>query len=889
MTRIVIALCAFLPLIWVKELEPQSFLVSIILVAVVISGLGLIRAGYDCFARTPYSLAQMAQKPADHRLLKHVVACVLLFLSLSVYSQYYASYHLSHRLPVECDGAIVQAYAQVTSPVNSQVSSMARANTSLIKHEFNATIKSIEHPLSLPNKKSSRCKYDRLKAIRGIKARYYAEAFASDGDSLAVAISDTPAHLPSDLISMTIELQSPRSLSAPLGFDAEKHALINRIDAYATIKELSSIDASPDKLSPMTRAKQRLTKSRLTIIAHADRNASSLEYYGVIRALIFADRALLADPQKSLFQLSGTYHLIAVSGLHLGICIAFVIFLFKGVVTLRYFRPNRLLISTLAMLGGCFYLWLADWPVSGQRALLMATIVLLFNAFGKQTPTYRIVLLAALIVLLADPLAILEGGFWLSFSAVLTLCVASRFYFSENNRSLVQSSQRAPMTRLATFLKTLLIAQLVLLVAMSVAQQTLGMGTTLLSIPANMIAIPLYSVVIVPLCLCGALFICFSVAFDNFAPFLDIAQLAFEIADFAIGEVNRYLLLLSNTKNHIAKSTLPITLSLLPVTVLCAALIVRSRYMAGWGALLTTMALLMLDPLKAGSVKLEADDVLLVQIDVGQGSAYLIKTRDASWLYDTGPSYQFGGDAASASVIPALTYYGVETLSGLIISHSDNDHAGGTKTVVSAMSPTQMLGPQEWVEPNKRDYCSGGLSPISLGGQLSFAVLWPNDFQTDQPKSAKMLNSSNDQSCVIAIQLAGRPNNLALIPGDISRAVELRLVEQIYQQLDSDLLALAHHGSNTSTGHSFLDAVEPTFAIGAMGYRNHYGHPSQKVVDRLSIRGIPFFKSPLTGTQHWIYRASLDQWEGPWCMRHRKRHFWQQHAEKGSCRYQIGE
>ena len=519
----------------------------------------------------------------------------------------------------------------------------------------------------------------------------------------------------------------------------------------------------------------------------------------------------------------------------------------------------------------------------------MATIVLVFTAIGKQTPTYRIVSLAALIVLLADPLAILEGGFWLSFSAVLTLCVASRFYFSENNRSLVQSSQRAPMTRLATSLKTLLIAQLVLLVAMSVAQQTLGMGTTLLSIPANMLAIPLYSLVIVPLCIGTALIICLGVALNNFSPILDHAQMMFEFADFAIGEVNRYLLLLANTKNHIAKATLPITLSLLPVTALCAALIVRSRYMAGWGALLTTMALLMLDPLKAPSVKLEADDLLLVQIDVGQGSAYLIKTRDQSWLYDTGPSYQFGGDAASASVVPALTYYGVETLSGLIISHSDNDHAGGTETVASAMGPQQILGPQDWAKPNKIDYCNGGLSPISLGGQLSFAVLWPHNFETDMPNSAKTLKSSNDQSCVIAIQLAGRPNNLALIPGDISRAVELRLAEQIYKQLDSDLLVLAHHGSNTSTGHSFLDAVEPSVAIGSMGYRNHYGHPSQKVVDRLSIRGIPFFESPLTGTQHWIYRASLDQWEGPWCMRHRKRHFWQQHAEKGSCRYQIGE
>jgi competence protein ComEC len=240
---------------------------------------------------------------------------------------------------------------------------------------------------------------------------------------------------------------------------------------------------------------------------------------------------------------------------------------------------------------------------------------------------------------------------------------------------------------------------------------------------------------------------------------------------------------------------------------------------------------------------------------VGQGLSLLVRTAEHALLYDAGPSYAGGLDMGEATVVPALRGLGVQRLDAFVISHGDNDHAGGAGAVRRALNPTLSYAPNGW-QSDSHALCESGIAWQWDG--VRFAFLHP---------SPHFPYLGNDSSCVLRIDTA---STSILLPGDISAVVEQRLLRDMADELDVDWLLVPHHGSRSSSSETFIDAVSPRVALVAVAHGSRFGHPHAEVVERYRQRGISLASTADSGA----LRVQLDgenQVEG---RRETHRRFW---------------
>jgi len=217
-----------------------------------------------------------------------------------------------------------------------------------------------------------------------------------------------------------------------------------------------------------------------------------------------------------------------------------------------------------------------------------------------------------------------------------------------------------------------------------------------------------------------------------------------------------------------------------------------------------------------------ADEFDVTLLDVGQGLAMVVEAKDYVLVYDTGPAYASGFNAAEAVLIPYLHYRGISKIDSLIVSHADNDHIGGYPALDQAFEIEEVLTSRVDKLPSARHCIAGQYWRVS---NIEFEILSP-DPNTPQ--------GSNNKSCVLKVS---NSKVSVLISGDIEYQVERYLLSQKLN-LKSDIMLIPHQGSKTSSTESFIDAVRPNTALVAAGYRNHYGHPHKTVIERYSQRGV---------------------------------------------------
>ena len=235
----------------------------------------------------------------------------------------------------------------------------------------------------------------------------------------------------------------------------------------------------------------------------------------------------------------------------------------------------------------------------------------------------------------------------------------------------------------------------------------------------------------------------------------------------------------------------------------------------------------------------------VVAADVGQGTAVLVRTRAHALLFDSGPQYSRESDAGQRVLVPLLRSRGETKLDLLILSHRDSDHVGGARTLLGAIevdSVSSSLEDGHALLGAVRDpqRCVAGQRWRWDG--VEFAVLAPpaDDY-------ARALRP-NAMSCVLRVAGGGRS---VLLTGDIEREQEAALVAAQGDALRTDVLIAPHHGSKTSSSAPFLDAVRPRIAVFQAGYRNRFGHPAEDVLDRYRERGIAIVASPACGAWQW--------------------------------------
>jgi competence protein ComEC len=219
-------------------------------------------------------------------------------------------------------------------------------------------------------------------------------------------------------------------------------------------------------------------------------------------------------------------------------------------------------------------------------------------------------------------------------------------------------------------------------------------------------------------------------------------------------------------------------------------------------------------------------------LDVGHGLAIVIEKNNHVFIYDTGASYPSGFNMADAAILPYLAHQGYQSIDGVIISHNDNDHAGGLRHLRAKIPIERVIANDSKLNPDSE--CLSGQN-FSWQG-LEFEVLSPMQAHGDK----------NDDSCVVIISDG---IHRVLLPGDISVKQERRLlsVASIRNKLSSDLLIVPHHGSKSSSSRQFLTAVSPHYAVFSAGYLNRWHMPTDKISARYNAFNITTFNTAELG------------------------------------------
>jgi len=638
---------------------------------------------------------------------------------------------------------------------------------------------------------------------------------------------------PGERWRFVVRLRRPHGTLNPAGYDFEAWMFERGLRASGYVR--SGTQPAPQRLQAMVwtpllaveRARAWL-RERLEEQLRTPGGTSS-EWNGVLVALVLGDQRAIARDQWTLFNRTGIAHLVSISGLHITMIAA----LAGAIVGLAWRRVPALLARWPAQMAGIAagllaalgYALLAGWGVPAQRTVLMlAAVAAAWLARGRMTPGVALAL-AAFVVCIMDPWAVTAAGFWLSFGAVATI---------------VWVVQGRPLPRRAVawaVLKTAARVQIAVTLALIPATVLLFQQMSLVAPLANAVAIPLVSWVVTPLALLGAAFAALPWPLATIAyPLLAIAGAVFD---------GLAVVLQALAAPAWAAFAVPVP----PPALVALAIAGVAWLLAPPGWPLRAAGAVALLPLFVWPGERPADGALWVTaLDVGQGTAVVVETRDRTWLYDAGPRYSQQSDAGERIVLPYLRSRGIAALDGFVVSHLDQDHSGGAASILRNLLVRRVLSSvaSEHAVLNgaAAERCAAGLQ-IEDGHGLDVLVLHPAaaDYDAVPPKS------SNAMSCVVLMQHGG---TRLLLTGDIPLAAEAALLAT-GADLRAHWMLVPHHGSRSSSGSELLAAVQPQTAAVQAGYRNRFGHPDPQVRQRYAAHGAHLVRSDEAGAAQWRF------------------------------------
>ena len=588
----------------------------------------------------------------------------------------------------------------------------------------------------------------------------------------------------------TVRLKRPRGFSNPGGFDYERWLFSQNIGATGYIRK----NPAPQLLSESS-GMFNYTNWRQRIGRYLDKQLGDSEFLGVIKALSIGDRQKISQTQWQMFRNTGTVHLVAISGLHIGLVSGLVFFLVWRLLArleIKYLSPSSVA-ALCAITAATGYAALAGFAIPTQRALIMLMVAMICVLRQRHNWALNVLALALLVVVIIDPLAVLSAGFWLSFLAVFIIMFIltgrlhkSGYWLSMLKVHCLISIGLAPLL-LFFFQQFSLIAPV-----------------------ANFVAVPIISLWVVPMLLLSL--IISLVAPESAGLLLEGALTGLELMTWLLAQ-------LTEIDNASLVLPAPSVWAVLMASIACLILFMPRGLPGRWlGMVLLMPALFMsTDRPAAGQIK-------MTLLDVGQGLAAVIQTSEHVLVYDTGSRFSARFDMGESVVLPFLRSQAVEQVDMLLISHSDNDHLGGAEALLrlSAVNDILTSVPVD-IKPAQARLCQAGQT--WTWDQVVFTVLSP---------SKQRHFSENDNSCVLRIETRA---GAVLLTGDIEQAAEDRLVKTYGTKINAEIMIAPHHGSNTSSSLGFLRAVQPEMILIPAGYRNRFGFPDQRVLERYRTVG----------------------------------------------------
>lgn len=638
-------------------------------------------------------------------------------------------------------------------------------------------------------------------------------AWYGDGASL-----ELPA-----LIRAEVRLKRPHGAVNPAGFRYESWLFRHGYRATGTVRELSPWAGADCSLVC------HFQQARVGVSQWLHGHWGDTAHLALTEALLIGERGRMTPQQWQVLEATGTIHLVAISGLHIGLVAAGIAVLVRLALALlpqHWLAPGRrrLLAFAAVALGSLLYALAAGFTVPTRRAWLMVMMAswILFRAGRVAAGSSWLAALA--LVLLVDPFAPLDRGFWLSFGAVAVL--------------LWVFSGRVAAPGLVT---ALVLAQCGVFVGLWPALAVMGEAPAALGWLANLVAIPGLSMVVMPALMLGAL---------ATALFPALAPWSGELFDLVLGLLWWWL-------ETVAAWPAPELVLPLPVVLVLAVAALALLWLPLAGA--RWLALALLAALAAEAALAPAGEIRnrpvavpeIWVLDVGQGLSVLLRHRDQALLYDTGPETPSGYSAVTSVILPTLDRLGVRRLQTLVISHGDRDHAGGLATLLAERPVDRLLAgepgrtgePLQATDRLRLQACQGA-------GGLTVGELQVSFWHAGASAAGRAVKG-NDASCVMIVRYGEVE---LVVPGDISTAIERRFLVEAFRPAPAPvhrILVASHHGSKTSSGREWVAAMVPDTVVYTAGYRHRYGHPHPDVVARFRALGAAEFNTATSGALRW--------------------------------------
>jgi len=621
---------------------------------------------------------------------------------------------------------------------------------------------------------------------------------------------------PGEQWQFTVRLKRRNGFANPGGFDYEGHLFGEGIGAVGYVR-----DGDGNRRLQGATYRYAVTQARAWIGSRIATAVGDHPMVGVLQGLAIGDTSAMRAEQWRVFAATGTTHLMAISGLHIGMVAMLAAWAGGRVARWRRAQPLGLTAMHGQVLAGLaaavIYSVLAGLSVPTQRTLVMLCIYFGLRWWRRTLAIGRALSLALVVILLLDPFATLAAGAWLSFVAVLVILMATAGRLGRDG--VIAGFSRVQWAVTMGLVPVLL----------------LSFGNVSLVAPvANVLAIPAFTLMIVPGVLVGTLAATIHPAFG--APLLKLPALLLD----AGWPVLEWFAEQPWAVWHAPHPSLPVLIAL--VAGVCLLTLPAIWPLRLTGALLCLPMMFYRAPTPApGTFELTV-------LDVGQGLAAVVRTHSRTLVYDTGPAFQSGRSAAELAVLPFLRYRDVRSIDLLMVSHGDQDHSGGLPALLAGL-PIRSISTGAAVPgaPSTSIRCERGQHWQWDG--VSFTVLHPEGRAGEQT----FPEGGNNGSCVLLIEGSG---GSALLTGDIEGDAERRLLERGLPQ--ATVVVAPHHGSDTSSSSLFVSAVRPDVTIFSTGYRNRWNFPRAAVVERWRAVGARCYDTAAGGAISVVIEPRMD-------------------------------
>ena len=614
-------------------------------------------------------------------------------------------------------------------------------------------------------------------------------------------------------LGLEVVLKRPHGALNSAGFRYEDWLFRHGIQATGSVRSVQAVPGACGAHCRYVAVHHRLARWAAQVFGPS-------EHYPLIASLMIGNRSGLQAEHWEVLKATGTIHLVAISGLHLGLVAIGAALLVRSVTMTRLGRRLserhcRLLVYW-GMIAACvLYALCSGFAVPTRRALVMVAIAGWAVLCGRSAAPWRGLALGLFVVTLMDPFAPLDQGFWLSFGAVACLVLAF-----------------AGRLRQPGWLNALWLAQLAVFLGLWPLLVAFGQGQPVAGLLANLVAIPWVSFVVMPVVIVGGLLVAVLPA---------LAGPVATVIDGAVG-------LLWTGLSQVAEWPWPVLMAT-PVEAMALAVtgLVLIRYASRDAVVVSVLLFGGWVLLSVGTrPEAPADEApRLTVLDVGQGLSVLVQSGRQVLVYDTGPAVAGVFSAVQSTLLPVLRQRGIDRIDTLVISHGDNDHAGGLEVLLRAIPVGRVvtgepvrIGERLAEFPDTR-VVACAREPSTLG-RLALHY-----WRTTQPASG------NDASCVLSIT---DPDTRVqwLIPGDISRDTERQFLAQAdglgaLARPDARIVLAPHHGSKTSSSPSWIEVLSPDLVIYSAGYRHRFGHPHPAVTRRYRDAGAQALSTACSG------------------------------------------